>query len=124
MIKKTKTSLFLSFLGILAILLVGYFFIPSNSSSSTTTGSKIIATVTTGNIKTEVTSQGTLEPRNYVDVGAQVSGQIKKLHVDIGDDVTEGDLIAEIDPEIKARSRAITPNSQCLKHKKQKNKPP
>lgn len=53
-----------------------------------------------GNILTQVTSQGTLEPKDYVDVGAQISGQIMKLNVDIGDQVKIGDLIAEIDPKI------------------------
>jgi membrane fusion protein, macrolide-specific efflux system len=56
--------------------------------------------VTRGTIEQVITSQGTLEPKEYVDVGAQVSGQLKKLHVDIGDFVKKGDLIAEIDPQI------------------------
>jgi membrane fusion protein, macrolide-specific efflux system len=47
-----------------------------------------------------VTAQGKLEPKNYVDVGAQVSGQLKKVTVAIGDNVKTGDLIAEIDPQI------------------------
>jgi membrane fusion protein, macrolide-specific efflux system len=35
-----------------------------------------------------------------VDVGTQVSGQVKKLHVEIGDLVKKGDLLAEIDPTV------------------------
>lgn len=46
-----------------------------------------------------VSATGTLEPKDYVDVGAQISGQIKKLYVDIGDVVKTGDLLAEIDPK-------------------------
>lgn len=45
-----------------------------------------------------VTALGKLEPATYVDVGAQVSGQLMKLHVDIGSVVKKGDLLAEIDP--------------------------
>ena len=45
-----------------------------------------------------VTSLGKLEPANYVDVGAQVSGQLLVLHVELGDTVKKGDLLAEIDP--------------------------
>lgn len=56
-------------------------------------------TIETGRIEDIVTGQGTLEPKDYVDVGAQVSGQIKKMHVEIGDAVKTGDLIAEIDPK-------------------------
>ncbi|OIN86645.1 MAG: hypothetical protein AUJ12_05040 [Alphaproteobacteria bacterium CG1_02_46_17] len=111
MTKKTKTVLFLFLFGIMAAAALYFFYFSQNSSTSTASGGKIVATVTVGNIKTEVTSQGTLEPRNYVDVGAQVSGQITKLHFDIGDDVTEGDLIAEIDPEIY-ESQIASDNAQ------------
>lgn len=55
---------------------------------------------TRGSIEQVVTAQGKLEPKEYVDVGAQVSGQLKKLAVDIGDTVKKGELIAEIDDRI------------------------
>ncbi len=53
-----------------------------------------------GDIERVVTAQGKLEPREYVDVGAQVSGQLKSLHVEIGDVVKRGTLLAEIDPRV------------------------
>jgi macrolide-specific efflux system membrane fusion protein len=53
-----------------------------------------------GDIEDLVTASGTLQPRDYVDVGTQVSGQLMKLHVDVGDTVETGDLLAEIDPSI------------------------
>ena len=56
--------------------------------------------VTRGNIEEVVTAQGKLEPKQYVDVGTQVSGQLKKIHVDIGDIVKKGQLLAEIDPRV------------------------
>lgn len=56
--------------------------------------------VAKGSIDEFVTAQGTLEPKEYVDVGTQVSGQLLKLHGDIGDDVGKGDLLAEIDPTV------------------------
>ncbi len=59
-----------------------------------------LLTVTRDMIEDVVTSQGKLEPKEYVDVGAQVSGQLKKIYVELGDIVKQGDLIAEIDPEI------------------------
>lgn len=59
-----------------------------------------LVSVTRGDIEDVVASQGTLEPKDYVDVGAQVSGQLKKLYVDIGDTVKVGDLLAEIDPQV------------------------
>lgn len=54
--------------------------------------------VSRGSIESSVSALGTLQPRRYVDVGAQASGQIRKLHVEAGDDVTEGQLLVEIDP--------------------------
>ena len=53
-----------------------------------------------GSIEETVTAQGKLEPKQYVEVGTQVSGQLKVLHVNIGDTVKKGDLIAEIDPQV------------------------
>ena len=58
------------------------------------------ANVTRGDIEDVVTATGTLQPRDYVDVGAQVSGQLKKIHVEVGSEVKAGDLLAEIDPVV------------------------
>ena len=56
------------------------------------------APVTRGDIESSVTALGTLQPRQFVDVGAQASGQIHKIHVDVGSEVKEGQLLVEIDP--------------------------
>ncbi|HEY0185053.1 MAG TPA: TolC family protein [Rhodopila sp.] len=58
------------------------------------------ATVTRGSIEETVTALGKLEPRNYVGVGAQVSGQLTRLLVQPGDHVAAGQLLAEIDPQV------------------------
>lgn len=50
-----------------------------------------------GNIEKVVLTNGVLYPSKLVSVGAQVSGQIEALNVDLGDDVKRGDLIAQID---------------------------
>ncbi|WP_322846541.1 efflux RND transporter periplasmic adaptor subunit [Pseudomonas sp. B33.4] len=54
--------------------------------------------VSRGDIESSVTALGTLQPRRYVDVGAQASGQIRKIHVEVGDVVKQGQLLVEIDP--------------------------
>ena len=59
----------------------------------------IMATVQRGDIEDLVSATGSLQPRDYVDVGAQVSGLLRKLHVQVGSEVREGDLLAEIDAE-------------------------
>jgi macrolide-specific efflux system membrane fusion protein len=68
-------------------------------TESETNNTKIVEVVA-GDIEEIVTAQGKLEPKNYVDVGAQVSGQLRRVGVAIGDNVKSGDLIAEIDPQI------------------------
>jgi macrolide-specific efflux system membrane fusion protein len=55
------------------------------------------APATVSDIEAVVLAVGTLEPARMVNVGAQVSGQIKSLKVQLGDRVTADDLIAEID---------------------------
>ncbi len=57
----------------------------------------LIATVTVGDIENTISSAGSLKPSIFVDVGAQVSGQLQKLHVEVGDRVEAGQLLAEID---------------------------
>src|ERR1044071_4283516 len=56
--------------------------------------------VTRANIEEVIDARIKLEPKQYVDVGTQVSGQLKKINVDIGDTVTKGELLAEIDPRV------------------------
>jgi membrane fusion protein, macrolide-specific efflux system len=58
------------------------------------------AVVQRGDLEDVVTATGTLQPRDYVDVGTQVSGQLRTLHVDVGVNVKKGDLLAEIDPTV------------------------
>src|SRR5262245_33263098 len=50
-----------------------------------------------GDIENTVMASGTLEASQMVSVGAQVSGQIKSLKVSLGDWVSAGALVAEID---------------------------
>lgn len=78
----------------------GYWWYAASSSAKAEANAVATAEATTGNIEEIVTAQGKLEPKEYVDVGAQVSGQVKVLAVEIGDTVKSGDLIAEIDPEV------------------------
>lgn len=49
-------------------------------------------------IENTVLATGLLEGIKQVDVGAQVSGQLKSLKVKVGDKVKKGQWLAEIDP--------------------------
>ena len=57
----------------------------------------ITAEVERTSLEDTVLASGTIKSERDVNVGAQVSGQIKKLHVDLGDQVKQGQLLAEID---------------------------
>jgi len=57
----------------------------------------VTAPVVVGDVERTVLATGTLEPSELVSVGAQVSGQVVRLAVELGDRVQRGDLIAEID---------------------------
>lgn len=57
----------------------------------------ITASATVGDMEDTVLASGTIKSFKDVSVGAQVSGQIKRLHVALGDRVQKGQLVAEID---------------------------
>lgn len=57
----------------------------------------ITATVTRGDIEDSVLATGAIQAAQLTDVGSQVSGQLKKLYVKVGDNVKQGQLIAQID---------------------------
>lgn len=50
-----------------------------------------------GDIENNVMASGKVKALNTVDVGAQVSGEVTRLFVEVGDEVQKGDLIAQID---------------------------
>jgi macrolide-specific efflux system membrane fusion protein len=83
-----------------AVLMTGGWYWYAGAARKPEQESARAVTVTRGNIEEVVTSQGKLEPNEYVDVGTQVSGQIKEIHVEIGDTVKRGELLAEIDPRV------------------------
>jgi membrane fusion protein, macrolide-specific efflux system len=60
----------------------------------------VTAPVTRGDVVDTVSALGNLQPRDYVDLGAQVSGQLKTIHVEVGQEVKAGELLAEIDPVV------------------------
>lgn len=69
-----------------------YFFKPQQQQPQ-----YITSEVTRGDIEDSVLATGVLEATKMVSVGAQVSGQVKKMYVKLGDPVKQGQLIAQID---------------------------
>lgn len=58
-----------------------------------------LAKVERGSITAVVSATGTLNPVVSVQVGSQVSGQLKELYADFNSAVKKGQLIARIDPQ-------------------------
>lgn len=64
------------------------------------------ATVERGDLTATVSASGTLNAVILVEVGSQISGQVRELHADFNSEVKQGDVIARIDPDMyEARVR-------------------
>ena len=70
--------------------------------------------MTQKNIELSILATGTLRAADLVSVGAQVSGQIKVMHVRLGQRIKKGQLLAEIDS--MAQSNALRTAKANLRH--------
>jgi macrolide-specific efflux system membrane fusion protein len=76
--------------------------------------------VTRSTIEISVSAIGILHAIKQVDVGAQVSGQLKELKVQLGEHVAKGQWLAEIDPVLSENSlRSVQANWDSLQAQKQ-----
>jgi HlyD family secretion protein len=57
-------------------------------------------TVERGNVMQTISANGTLNPVTMVNIGTQISGTVKKLHVDFNSLVKPGQVLAELDPAL------------------------
>jgi macrolide-specific efflux system membrane fusion protein len=83
---------------VLALAVAAYFFMSLSSKSDQETFQTAVAT--RGDIEVTISAAGKITPKEKVAVGAQVSGQLEKLYVDVGDKVEAGELLAQIDATI------------------------
>ena len=83
------------FFAVLIIAVVIYFI--SKPKIETENIDFVFTTLERGPIEAIVSSTGTLEAINTVEVGTQISGTIKKIYVDYNDKVKAGQLLAEMD---------------------------
>lgn len=83
----------------------------------------LTAQVTRGDLELTVEATGTLEPKELVSVGAQASGRVEKLYVEIGQTVRKGQLIAQIDNQTQSNAlqtaRAELANMQAQRASRQ-----
>ncbi|MFJ1302569.1 efflux RND transporter periplasmic adaptor subunit [Pseudomonadota bacterium AL_CKDN230030165-1A_HGKHYDSX7] len=89
---KRKRYIWIAVAVVLLVLLArGLFFGKPPAPSYATAEARV------ADMENSVLASGTLEAVRQVSVGAQVSGQVKSLKVQLGDEVRQGQLVAEID---------------------------
>jgi HlyD family secretion protein len=92
-----KSAVLAAFVGLAA--LAGYYAYQRQAAASPELRYKTQA-LTVGDVTQTVSANGTLNPVTLVSVGTQVSGTVKKLHVDFNDQVKAGQVLAELDDAI------------------------
>ena len=95
---KTSSRLGLASLALIIIAAAGYAVWRNYGTGGDSPKFKL-AKVESGPLTAAVSATGTLNPVVSVQVGSQVSGQIKEILVDFNSPVKENQLIARIDPE-------------------------
>jgi macrolide-specific efflux system membrane fusion protein len=90
--KNIKNTLLLLTLGAI-VAVVGYKYTQAQQDQPIFTSD----VVKRGNIEKVVLTNGVLYPSKLVSVGAQVSGLIETMDVNVGQNIKQGDLIAQID---------------------------
>jgi len=80
----------------------------------------LVQPVTRGSIEATVSATGTLNPVHMVEVGTYASGRIESVEVDYNSLVTEGQLVAKIDPANalvrvqKARANVLSAEARLM----------
>ena len=97
--KKTKILIILLILGV-----GGYFIYDKFFNIKDEKVEFITKKAKKGSFSKKVDATGEIFATELIDVGAQVSGQIKKLYVKLGDQVKKGDMIASIDSSTQQNS--------------------
>lgn len=91
--KIKPTKLIMAAVIAIALIAAGWYFLKPKEQPP----QYITAEVNQGDIESSVLATGILEATKMVSVGAQVSGQVRKMYVELGDQVKQGQLIARID---------------------------
>ncbi|WP_171057340.1 efflux RND transporter periplasmic adaptor subunit [Pseudomonas fluorescens] len=82
----------------------------------------ITAAVRRMDLESVVLATGPIEATHLLNIGAQVNGQVKAIHVRLGERVKKGQLLAEIDPQLQenALSKARANRGLLLAQQKAK----
>jgi HlyD family secretion protein len=89
------------------VLLVGFGFVVARSGPLAPT-KVTITRVETGSLSSSLFGIGTVEARRSYFIGPTAAGRVKAVHVDVGEQVNAGQLLAEIDPvDLDERLRSL-----------------
>ena len=90
----TRRTLTLALAGMVAVVTAAC----SDEESVNEVSSLTTVEVTRGDLSIRAEATGTVEPIRTVEVKSKASGEILRLHADVGDQVGPGSLLADIDP--------------------------
>ena len=104
---KTRRRRWFTVTGALVALgCLGLYGYTTMARSVTTVDPSRLATVERGDLARSVVATGKIEPNTKVEIKSKANGIIKELKVDVGDAVTEGQVLAELDRDnLAARLR-------------------
>lgn len=89
------------------LLLLGFGFVVARSGPLAPT-KVTITRVETGSLSSSLFGIGTVEARRSYFIGPTAAGRVKAVHVDVGEHVKAGQLLAEIDPvDLDERLRSL-----------------
>jgi macrolide-specific efflux system membrane fusion protein len=94
-----KDKRWLASIALFGVLLaaLGWYFLGGNGNDASSYRTQAVVK---GDLEKTVTALAQVRPKTFVDVGTQVSGQLRKVEVEIGDVVKKGQLLAQIDPTV------------------------
>src|SRR5690606_27049015 len=114
--KKNRSGLWA--LAFVVVAAGGGYYYWKQSQPKTEEAKPLLAMVELGDVENIVAASGKLEPFKTVAVGAQASGQLQKLYVEVGDRVEIDQLLAEIDARVQ-RNRVESSEASIASAEKQ-----
>ncbi len=110
--KNTGRGLIIGAVVVVAVLVAGGVVFAAKTLLQPKAPNYETATVIKGDIEDSVLATGSLQPADLVEVGSEVSGDVKTMHIKLGDHVKAGDLIAEINLQGNDRNQVQQAQSQ------------
>ena len=98
--KKKKVKLKWIVIGSIAVLLIALFVVPKLFGGASGAGLALsdTANVALTDMESSISASGTVESAQSTSVYSKLSYPVMEVHVEVGDPVKEGDLLAELDP--------------------------